>query len=387
MNNNIVKVWSILSIVSLLFITITFLREIVFASCFGVTYFVDAYAIAAQIPEALFFVMCQALGAITIPIYSKLICTDGKTVADKFISNLISVISISLLLLIAICIVCSDIFIYIFAPGLPDATHKLAVSLLRWTLPILLFEIIIVMHISILNVHNVFIRPKLFSGIRFIVMIIMMVAFHKVIGIYSAVFGWLMGVIAELIAYLIISHKYRVYRFSFNLKDSNFIKAYKQAVPIVISSGVAELNQIADKIISSFLAVGSIASLGYASKISNIVYIVFINNIITICYPRLAKYYSLDQEKKLILFFSKSLRYIIIVCLPLIIGGSIFKNELITLAFGRGAFNLSSVNNIGNIFMCYLITTIFAAIVLMSSKVFIIYGDLRIILYNIGAIF
>lgn len=370
-----------MSLVSIIFIAIAFLREIVFANYFGVTYEVDAYAVASQIPEIIFFIVCQSVNAIVIPLYSKLLYNESLSCANRVLSNFISVVFVGLLCVTLLFIAFAHVFIYIFAPGLQEATHQLAVSLVRWTVPISIVDVFIAVYISILNINNIFVRPKLISGLRFLIMIVSILTFSKYFGIYSVVWGMSCGIIIELLLYVFISRPYFTYNFFIDLHDPNILKASKQALPVIISSGVTELNLIIDRIISSFLVTGSIASLSYASKVSNIIYVIFINNLIVICYPRFAELASKKQTDKLIAFFVQTIRYAILVCLPVIAGGILFKKEIITIIFVRGMFHVSAIDNISNIFAYYLTTTIFAAIYILSSKIFIVYEKTMTVMY------
>lgn len=382
LEKTLLKSGSALVILSIIAAIFSFLKEMVFASCFGVSGIADAYAVAIQIPEALFFIVWQVLNTIVIPIYADKLYNANINASSIFISNFITIMGLGGIVLICMAEIFAGAFIYAFSPGLTMETHALATSLVRWVFPVFLFDMLIRVNGCILNVHKKFALPKALNIIRNIGMLIFLLLFLNRFGVHAAVYGLLAGVIVECVLFIAFTYKYQKYHFILDFHNADIIKAGRLAIPTLIGAGAAEINQIADKIISSFLITGSIASLNYAAKINNIVYVIFINNIIVLCYPVMAEYAAKSQKKELAAFFIKSIKYTIIICVPIIVGGIALRDELVSLAFARGAFDVSAIHSIGNLFMCYLVSSLFTVICLIASKIFIVCGDTKTVMVN-----
>ena len=82
-----------MSLISGLSLIFSFMKESVFAYYFGTTADADAYVIAIQLPVILFSVVSTAISNVLIPIYAKSLIQRGVSDAQKYVSNLITVVS------------------------------------------------------------------------------------------------------------------------------------------------------------------------------------------------------------------------------------------------------------------------------------------------------
>ena len=135
----------------------------------------------------------------------------------------------------------------------------------------LIFEGVIRVATGVLNVHKQFVVPKILTTVRNIGVIVFLIAFSSRFGVFAAAFGFLCGIAIECVLCYLTMLKNERFSLYVNFKDPFLIKAGRMAVPLIIGIGINELNQIADKIIASFLIAGSISSLNYASKLSSII--------------------------------------------------------------------------------------------------------------------
>ena len=366
----IVKQGVMLTILGVIVSCLSFLKETIFANYFGTTYMADAFTIAIQFPEVLFVIVWEGINTILIPLYTDKLYNEGKKAASDFVCNLTTCLLIGIIAFVIISMKYSYNFISIFSPGLPEKSLILAASLFRCVVPILFFECCIRICIGILNVHNNFAIPRLLNGIRNLVLTIFLVLFAKQYGIFTAAFGFLSGMVIESIMYLIFTSKYESYRFYINVKDETLLKACKLVLPVTISMGVMEINQFADKFIASFFSAGSISSLNYASKLSSIIQTLILGNIITLVFPMFSKCIAEENKNDLSKLFLRSINYILLFGIPIIFGGTLLRSEIISIVFERGAFDRESTIIVGNIFIFYLVGTLFTTLQIISVKLF-----------------
>ncbi len=380
--SNFLKNGLLLSVLSVIVAILSFTREIVFADYFGVTALADAYTVAIQTPEILAAVVWEALNTIVIPIYTEQRYLKGDKRAAFFTSNILSIVCIGLIVLIILTEIFANEIIFIMSPGFTGEIHELAAILMRCAMPMILFEGITRIYSAILNVYEKFAFPKIISTFRNICIIVFLLLFYEKIGVFSAVYGLVFGVIIECLVCVIYAQKYSRYIPYLNIKEPYLKKAGALVIPILISTGVAEINQFVDKVIASFLDSGSLASLSYALKLSSIIQIIFINNVIILMFPTFSEYAARGEKKELATSFVQTVNTLILVCTPLVFGSFILREEIITVIFARGAFDTAAVPIVGNVFVLYMVCGLFSALRGIGIKLLTVCGDTSSVMIN-----
>lgn len=383
-----IKQGLILTIISFSMALISFIKEAVFANYFGASSAADAYTIAIQIPEILFSVVWNAINVIVIPLYTDKYCNESKQDASAFISNLITLFSLGAIILLILGELFANGIVFFFSPGLAKDTHDLAVSLMRSILPMLFFEGIIRISNGVLNVHKKFTIPKILNSIRNLGIIVFLMLFTRKFGIFAAAYGILSGIFVECLMFLLFTSKYEKYKIHLDTKDPALHKAGKMTIPVIFGVGANEINQVADKMVASFLDSGSIANLNYASKLSSIIETVFLGNIITLMYPTYSRLIATKRYDELASSYIETIKTTLLFSMPIALGGLSLSSEIVTLAFKRGAFDDTSAIIVGELFACYLFGSMFTTIRLIVVKLFTAFCDTKTPMVNsmIGAL-
>ncbi|GFI08919.1 lipid II flippase MurJ [Lachnospiraceae bacterium] len=359
-----------LTIISLSMAFFSFIKEAVFANYFGTSQAADAFTIAIQVPEILFSVVWNAINVIVIPLYTEKYCNESKQAASEFVSNLITLFSLGTITFLILGELFANEIVFFFSPGLMEDSHKLAVSLMKCILPMLFFEGIVRISNGLLNVHKEFVIPKILNSVRNVSIIVFLVIFAGKYGVFAAAYGILTGIIAECILFLLFTSKYEKYNIRLNIKDPALCKAGKMIVPVILGIGTSEINQTVDKMIASFLDSGSIANINYASKLSSIIETILLSNIITLMYPTYSRLSAQGNYNELEKVYTQTIKTTILLSMPIAFGGLILSNEIVTLAFKRGAFGDTSALIVGQLFACYLFGSMFTTIRLIGVKLF-----------------
>lgn len=359
---NIAKSAIGVTLIMILGYALSFGKEAVVAYYFGITKDVDAYTIAIQIPVILFSFIAVAIQSVVVPLYSDLLYKEGKDKADSFVSNLWVLV---VLLSLGFCVlseICADALIYVFAPGFKQDVHELAVLLLRITLPTIFFSLTAKVYTAILNVHKKFVFPELsllFLNIGLILSIIML---HARFGIVSACVGQIIGVIIQVLFLVIIVRK--VYRpsFIFDIKDVNLKKAIRMSLPVFWSISVAEINTMVNRMVASFLFVGSIAALSYAQKINSVFIQFFTSAITTIVYPLYAESAAKGDTEQLNDRVNLTMSVYSLLLIPVMLYVLCYREEIVVLAFARGAFDDNAIEYTQQLLGIYVLGMLFFAI-------------------------
>jgi len=135
--------------------------------------------------------------------------------------------------------------------------------------------------------------------------------------------------------------------------------------------------------------VGSIAALGYASKINGVMMTFFTAAISTIVYPLYAESAAKKSMSQLNSRINFTLSVYSFFLIPLMCGILCYKRELIILAFGRGAFDAAAIDVTQSLFGFYSFGLLFMAFRDTLTKVFYSLQDTKTPAKNatIGVIF
>ena len=381
MNNNqhanMAKAAIALSLISIVTLIFSFFKESIFAYYYGASSLTDAFNVSIQIPTILFSLISTAISNVALPFYSKELISKSKNDAEKYISNLMTIISILTIIIIIICEIGAKYVIFIFAPGLNENIQGIAVLLFRIVLPTILLTEMMNINTAILNVHKSFVLPSLMSIILNVTFVSCITLLIDNVGIYAAVFGIVIGTCIEFIYSLFLRRKYVKYKFICNIKDKNMISSTKKSIPVFIGIGADEINKLVDGAVSSFLKEGSISTLSYALRLTTAISTLFISGITTVVYPEFAESAAKKDDKRMAESFQFSIKMLILILAPLIFGGFLLSNEIITIVFRRGAFDISDVYRTAPLFSCYLVCLMFTAFRQVSSRAFYSYGDTK----------
>ena len=349
---------------------ISFVKESLIAKYFGVTSDVDAYTIAITVPVTLFSLVSVSVRSIIIPLYSDIYYNQGKEKASAYICNMLTCVGVGAILLICLFELAASPLVSLFAPGFSHDTHAVATTLLRITLPTIFFSILENIMLGVLNVHKKFVAPSLSVYVLNITLIAILIGLNKKYGIVAACIGQVLGGVLATTYLFVLARKVFKYHFSLKYKDEYIVRSFKQSVPIIWSVSIAEVNAIVNRIVASFLFVGSIAALGYASKINSVMMTFFTSAIATIVYPLYSESAAKKNYEQLSSRVNFTLSVYTFFLLPLMVGIFFFREELISVAFARGAFDKEAVSITSSLLGCYCIGILFMAFRETITKVF-----------------
>lgn len=349
---------------------LSFVKEAVIANYFGVSAAVDAYTIAIQIPVLLFSFVSVAIQSVVVPIYSDILINKTKEEADRYIHNLITLLLVLSGAFVIIGEVAAGGFVYLFSPGFTVETHDLCVELLRVSFPTLIFSVISQVLVAVLNVHKNFIWPSFAVYLMNFGIIGMVVWMHSSWGILSACIGHLIGDSMRCFFLIFLALKVYHYRIDFRLKNEAVGKTLKMSLPVLWSISIAEVNAMINRMVASFLFVGSISALTYANKINSVLMQLFVSAITTVVYPLYAESSAKNDMKQLNNRINLTLAAYALFIMPLMAGIFVFKTEIIEVAFARGAFDVEAVSLTQNILGWYTIGLLFMSFRSTITNVF-----------------
>ena len=346
---NIIKSTSTFSFYTLISRLLGYLRDILIAIFLGSGPLADAFFVAFRIPNTFRRLFAEGtFNAAFVPSYSSQL-SIGKKSADKFATNIFSILTIILLFLVLVIEMIMPFFVFLIAPGFDSDLEKmnLAITLTRLTFPFLIFVSLSSFFSGILNSHNKFAAASA-APIILNILLISILIFSNYLGdklvFYLSLGVSLAGLLQLSFLYFFVK-KYFLPKISFKFKINKKIKIFfKKLLPSIFSSGVTQINILVGTIIASFEA-SAVSYLYYADRIYQINLAIAGIAIGTVILPQLSKHLQNNKFKKVEMIQNKSLELSLFLSLPASVAILIASNEIISSLFGYGSFDNESVSN------------------------------------------
>ncbi|MDI6735234.1 MAG: murein biosynthesis integral membrane protein MurJ [bacterium] len=332
-----------------------FVREILVAKNFGAGTDVDAYMIAITIPTLIGGSIGSAFGISLVPFYQRLLNKEEISEANKHIRTIVCfTIIISIFFLFFLCFM-SEPIIKMIAPGLPETTFKITTKMTQhlsiMVLGLSLFHLLT----AIYNAFHHFKIPAFADLTSILCVILMLIFFSSVLGIYALVFGLIIGTFLAIAIQIIYLFKKRVLGFKIDFRGSVLKEFIMFTMLILCYDFFSQTSGIIENFFASGLTVGSISALGYAKRLFNVPTSLVSLSVVKAIFPTFSTQVSeqkLNETRSLIV---KLIRQIIIFFLPLSIILIFFSKEFIRFIFMRGAFDDLALQTTSNAFIFYIV--------------------------------
>ncbi len=322
-------------------------RDQVMAFCFGTSFLNDAFVVGFKLPNLLRSMFGEgALSASFVPIYNEIGIREDKRRQITFALQILGILTFFCLLLTVLGVALAPLIVKLIYPGLAPKTYTLAVILTRIMFPYLFWIALSSTMIAILNSHDRFFMTGLSSGMLNLGMILSMVVPRFVLGITGeelvrwgawGVFGG--GLLQTVINFPYLKQLGYPFKLMLNFGGEALRTMWKRLIPSLIGVGIREINLIADSLMASFLAVGSISALEYGNRLFQLplgMFAISAGTALLPAYSRLVTRKDYGELSKNLRFASVSLAYVLLPVTTLIVA---LGGDLVQVLFQRGAFD------------------------------------------------
>lgn len=318
-------------------------RDTLIASNFGATYVTDAYLIAFSIPGILFGIFGDAITTTFIPFLGRSYKEKGKNDMLTLANSIINIIFILSSIMCIICWFFVPELVNMFASRASESTFNLAVYLTKYSIINLVFISLTSGYIAILQTLDEFTTSSLIGIVVSLPIIIYLVLSKNISVFYLniiTVLGFMLQLIIQFPWLRRVGYKYK---FRINLRDERLYKMAKMIMPVIIGTGVNQINSLVEKSVASGLQAGSIAAIDFSNKLNLMVYSIFASVIVILIYPKLSKVDISDGYENFKDYISKGINNINLIMIPAAIGMMVLRIPIVTIIFKHGIFNNEGV--------------------------------------------
>ncbi|MEQ1105973.1 lipid II flippase MurJ [Acinetobacter ursingii] len=316
---------------------------------------------------------------------------EGQEIAINYTKSLIFYMFIISFAMVILLFIFPNFLVSIIAPGFsPSALEKLSL-MIRFLVPIFLFNQLNLIFSSILNAYEIYYVPEISSLSTQIINVFIIIFLAPDIGIQALVIALYISTIV-LSGFLI--HKIKKLNIPLFIspvifKFRGFKVFFVFAFPFFLPYLIGQLNGIIEKAVATSLGVGAVSVIDFSRRIPDLLSSVLVSIVLTILVPTLTKAFANNNKNIYNLEFLASYR-LGLFGLVLFIAFFINAGEPISyLLYKSSSINIEQMNSIallGKLFSISLIGVfsyiIFGMSMLSSdkAKLYVISGSIAQIL-------
>ncbi|MGB6779558.1 MAG: murein biosynthesis integral membrane protein MurJ [Planococcus citreus] len=372
----------IIMILTLIAQIIGFARDLTLAYFYGTSSTSDVYLIALTITSVFFFLIGTGIATGYIPLLTNIIQNINSREGLRFTNKLINLLLIICTIVLVFGIIFTELIINVVAPGFDQNILSMAILFTRISFISIYFNILTHIFRGFLQVKESFFISTII-GIPFSIVLIVSIAVSYHSDVIVLAIGYVFATFIQFLMLLI--HAYRKgyrYEIILDFKDKNIRRIILIAIPVIIGTSVNQINLIVNKSIASTVSVGGISALEYANTLSNFVLAVVVASIYTVLLPLLSKKAANSDIAGLKEILSDVIIGMMVLVIPAISGFMILSEQIVTMLYGRGAFDNEAIFMTANALFYYSIGLIGYALRDVVSSVFYSLQDSKIPMIN-----
>ncbi len=333
-------------------------RDVVYARLFGASFVMDAFFVAFRIPNI--FRRFFAEGSFSqafVPVFAEYDQSREHAEVRELVSRTAGTLGAILSVLAAVGAIAAPVFITIFAPGFATAAtgatggeaerFALAVAMLRWTFPYLLFVSLAALAGGVLNTYHRFVAAAFSPVLLNVVLIVFAVWIAPLYtrpGMALAAGVFAAGVVQLACMMPSLARIRLLPRPRWGLSHPGVRKILKLMVPGLFGSSVAQISILLDTLIASFLVTGSISWLYYSDRIMEFPLGVFGIALAPVMLPNLSRQHAARAGADFGKTLEWALRLVVLIVTPATVGLMLLSGPLLATLFYGGEFSARDVD-------------------------------------------
>ncbi len=377
---NILSAAFIIMITIILSQILGLVRQRLLVAFFGASDTLGVYLASSRLPDFLFqLIVAGALSSAFIPVFSDYLGKQKYEEAYRVGSTLLYLGLILFSFFAVILFIFAGTFSKLIAPGFSPSQILLMAKLMRIiTFGELLF-IIGSFFSAILQSYNHFFIPGIAAALYNLGIIIAIITLYPIFGIFSAVYGVILGAFIFVIIQLpFIKDVKFSFKPSFNIKESGVIQVVKLMWPRTLSIAIFQLGTIITVTLVSFLPSPgrSYVIFDYAQTLASAPVVLIGQAIAQAAFPVLSR--EKDRLDDFKATFITSFNQMLYLVLPISVLFLVLRIPIVRLVFGAAAFDWQATVSTGRTLALFSISIFAQALIYLVSRGFYALHDTKI---------
>ncbi|MDL2274912.1 murein biosynthesis integral membrane protein MurJ [Desulfosarcina sp. OttesenSCG-928-G10] len=385
-NRNVTRAAGVVGAATLLSRIFGYLRDMVVASFFGAGMAADAFITAFRLPNLLRRLFGEgSLSIAFVPVFTETLIRGDRENACRLAISALKLLLLVLMVVTLAGILAAPWIIRVIAPGFAVSPEKLAltITLTQVMFPYIVFIGLVALCMGILNVMGHFAAPAIAPVLLNVAMIGAVVTVSwfsetETVRIMGLAVGVLIGGALQLALQLPYLVRYGI---RFWKRSGLWHPAMKQVgllmLPTIFGAAVYQINILMSNLLASLLAEGSISYLYYADRLIQFPLGIFAQAAATAVLPALSRQCATKDMTGAGDTFSYALSLVLFITLPAMAGLIVLRDPIVTLLFGRGAFDARTTQLTADAVLYYCVGLWAFSAVRIVVSVFYAFQDTR----------
>lgn len=279
-------------------------RQAFIARYLGATGAADAFNAATRIPNLLQNLFGEgALSASFIPVYARLRAEGDEAEAGRVAGGVLANLALILSILVALGIAFTPQLLPIVAGGLKGQTREMAIGFVRIVFPGIGIFVLGAWCLGVLNSHRRFFLSYS-APVAWSVVMIAALAYYgprQPVEQIARTASWafVAGAVAQVLVQVpaVFGLVRKDFRLSLSWSNTHVRTVLRNFVPVGVSRGIVQISNYIDILISSYLPVGTLSLLTYATTISYVPVSMFGIGISAAELPEMSSVMGSDDER------------------------------------------------------------------------------------------
>ena len=363
---NLLRAASTISLFTLLSRITGLIRDVLIASLFGASAWMDAFNVAFRIPNLLRRLFAEgAFSQAFVPVLARTRASDGDAATRALVDATATVLFWALLITSAIGIVAAPVIVWLMASGLER--FEGAVVMTRWMFPYIGFMSLVALSAGVLNTWKRFAVPAATPVLLNLAIVgaawglSPALAERGIQPIFALAAGVMLGGVLQLAvqvpALLRIGALPRIGLVPASIRRAwahpGVGRVLRLMAPALLGVSVAQFSMLINTQIASHQGAGAVSWLFYADRLMEFPTALLGVALGVVLMPQLAAAQGRRDEAGYSALLDWGLRLVLLLALPCAVALLVFPKALIAVLFQRGAFSAHDVTQTVTALMGY----------------------------------
>ena len=324
-------------------------RDVAFSAWFGSSPIMEAFIVAFRVPNLMRRFFAEgAFSQAFVPVISEYRTHKSHAETRELVGNVAGTLGVALFVVTALGVIAAPLLILVFAPGFlaKPGQFDLAVEMLRFTFPYVLFVSLTAFAGSALNAH----RRFAVAAFTPVLLNVVMIVFAGLVGpmLDDPALGLAGGVFAAGVVQLVFQVPFLkrldlLPRPRISLRHEGVRRILSLMGPSIFGSSVMQISILLDTLIASFLLAGSVSWLYYSDRLIEFPLGVLGVALATVILPRLSEHHATRSSQTFSDTLDWALRLVVFIGVPAAVGLALLAEPLMATLFLHGEFTQRDV--------------------------------------------
>lgn len=367
---NILFTAGFMAMATLLSKVLGLVRDSMLTAYFGSGTVSDAFLTASTLPTVLFdIVIGGVISASFIPVFNDIRAKEGKEEAMRFVNKFVTMV-LSISVAIAIAGILLRVPLVKLQTEYTGDKLTLAAQLTAIMFPMIIFTGLAFSFVGLLQSFGEYKIPSIISLVSNLAIIIYYVTLGKYFGIYGLSVTMVVAWSLQFLILIPWIKKFGVkYRPDFRFKDKHIKQTLFLAGPMLVSTWVQPLYTLINQKFASNID-SAVTYIQQSNRLYIIVVGVFSFVVTNLIFPKLSKAVSEGDTEEAHKLTVSSIRAIVLVIAPLMVGFMILSRPVSNIIYGYGKMDEAGVGAISTLLRYYSVGMLGLGLNEILSKVF-----------------